>query len=100
MNLQIQQGSEYEGHDYWKWWVWLEGPDEELDRVETVVYHLHPTFRNPVRAVTDRASKFLLETAGWGVFKLRATLHRKDGTREQLSHELELRYPDGTPTTA
>jgi transcription initiation factor IIF auxiliary subunit len=100
MTLQIEQGFEYQGHDYWKWWAWLEGAEEELDQVERVAYHLHRTFPNPLRTVTDRASKFRLDAAGWGGFTLRATVYDKNGTRQTLSREVELRYPDGTPTTA
>lgn len=100
MNLHIEQDARFQGHDYWDWWVWIEGPEEELDRIEQVVYRLHHTFPNPLRYVTNRATKFRLEAAGWGGFTLYATVHYKDGSSERLSHELELRYPDGRPTTA
>jgi transcription initiation factor IIF auxiliary subunit len=100
MNLQISQGFEYQGDDRWRWWIWIEGPDAALDRIDRVIYTLHPTFPNPVRTVTDRASRFQLKTSGWGVFKIHAKLHYKDGSTESLSHHLELHYPDGTATTA
>src|ERR1700678_3349026 len=31
MALTISQASRYEGNDWWKWSVWLEGPKAELD---------------------------------------------------------------------
>lgn len=98
--MRIEQGFNYKGEDYWKWWVWLEGPDEELDAVREVTYILHHTFPKPTRKINDRGSKFRLETAGWGVFTIHAKVLKKDGTEEHLTHDLELLYPDGTPTTA
>src|SRR5579864_7608329 len=100
MSLQIRQGFEYQGDDWWRWWVWIDGPDEALDRVDHVVYTLHPTFPNPVRTVGDRASGFRLKATGWGAFKIRAKVHFKNNSIESLSHDLELLYPDGRATTA
>lgn len=100
MSLKIDQDFEYQGDDWWRWWIWIEGPDAELDEIEKVVYTLHETFPNPVRVVEDRSSKFRLETAGWGIFRIHAKVYLKDGTREKLHHDLELRYDDGRPTTA
>jgi transcription initiation factor IIF auxiliary subunit len=100
MALSIAQDFTYQGDDYWKWWVWIEGSPEELDHVDYVMYTLHPTFPNPVRTVRDRASKFRLDTAGWGIFRLYAMAAHKDGTRTHLDHELKLLYPNGTSTTA
>lgn len=93
MSLQVRQDYEYLGNDTWKWWVWIEGADHELDQVEVVEYHLHPTFPRPVRAVRDRDTKFRLEAQGWGVFKLGAQLMRTDGSVEHLSHRLQLAHP-------
>ena len=102
MALRLAQSEEYAGNDYWKWAVWLEGSDEELDAIKHVEYVLHPTFLNPVREVSDRGSKFRLQTAGWGTFTLHATVIFKDGKRSPLAleHELVLLYPIGTPTSA
>jgi transcription initiation factor IIF auxiliary subunit len=65
-----------------------------------IIYILHPTFANPVRTITNRTNKFLLKTAGWGVFWIRAKVIDKEGKETLLGHYLELKYPDGTPTTA
>ncbi len=99
MSLSIAQGFEQEDEHWWRWWIWIEGPDSELDAIDSVVYTLHPTFPQPVRITTDRASKFGLETAGWGTFTIYGRIHRKDGTQVKLSHDLELLHTDGTPTT-
>jgi transcription initiation factor IIF auxiliary subunit len=100
MALQIDQGFEYQGNDYWRWWVWIEGSEAELDQIDRVVYTLHTTFPNPVRAIKDRKSKFRLETAGWGVFRIYARVFRKNGDELPLEHDLVLRYPDGKETAA
>jgi transcription initiation factor IIF auxiliary subunit len=65
-----------------------------------VVYILHPTFRDPVRTITDRESRFRLDTSGWGTFTIHAIAKNRDGHDTKLSHDLVLPYPDGTPTAA
>lgn len=96
----IGQWEQYEGENWWKWAVWLEGSGDALDQVETVEWLLHPTFPNPVRRCTNREDKFRLETAGWGVFPIRAKVHMKDGQHHVLSHHLKLHYEDGRENTA
>jgi len=100
MALKIAQDSKYVGDDYWKWSVWIEGSANELDQVESVTYNLHPTFPNPVRRVGSRENKFLLKSAGWGVFTLYASVLRKNGSTERLRHQLELPYPSNKLTRA
>ena len=98
--LRISQGSHYEGEDWWKWWVWLDGNEAELDQVRSVTYVLHPTFQKPVRIVDTRQNKFQLSSAGWGAFVIRAKVLYKDGHTEVMEHQLELLYPSGEPTSA
>ncbi len=100
MALSIQQHQEFVGHGRWKWSVWLDGPPEELDSVDHVLYILHSTFHKPVREVSDRATNFRLDTSGWGTFTIRANVAHRDGRETLLAHELVLLYPDGTPTLA
>jgi transcription initiation factor IIF auxiliary subunit len=99
-DLEIRQWEKYEGDDWWKWAVWVEGSDESLNQVESVEWTLHPTFPTPIRRVTNRAEKFRLETGGWGVFPIVARVRTKDGNSFRLRHQLSLHYPDGTQTTA
>jgi hypothetical protein len=54
-----------------------------LDNIEKVVYHLHPTFPNPDREVTDRKRRFELKTRAWGEFNLSADVYLK-GYEEPL----------------
>ena len=99
MAIRIAQDFKYQGDDWWKWWVWVEGNEEELGEIDYVVYKLHPTFPSPVRKIADRSTKFRLETAGWGTFQLYAKVVLKDTSVVNLEHYLELEYPDdeGTP---
>ena len=96
--FSIEQSEEYAGGDWWSWAVWVDARDETLDQVDSVEWTLHPTFPNPVRKVRDRKSKFRLETGGWGVFQIVASVQMKDGQKITLRHFLKLHYPDGTPT--
>ena len=100
MALTIEQDFNYKGDDYWRWSIWLGGPDEEVAAVDHVVYTLHPTFPNPVRTVTDRSSRFRLDTAGWGTFLIYAKVVGRDKQEQHLQHQLELSYPDDAPAPA
>lgn len=100
MSLTIAQNFNYKGDDWWEWSVWLDGPEHELDEITSVEYTLHPSFRNAVRTVTDRSSKFRLKTAGWGIFTVYGKATHRNGAHTLLEHELELLYPDGKPTMA
>jgi transcription initiation factor IIF auxiliary subunit len=93
MTLKIAQDSQCEGPDWWKWSVWLEGPDAELDEVSSVEWLLHPTFPSPVREITDRTSRFKLQSAGWGEFLVKARVHKKSNKVLLLAHSLHLEAP-------
>ena len=61
---RIAQDYKYVDEDWWKWWVWIEAQDTDLDKIHHVIYTLHFSFNNPVRKVEDRASKYRLTTEG------------------------------------
>lgn len=90
MAIKIEQGFKYQGNDWWKWWIWVDGTDKELDQIERVTYTLHPTFPNPVVTTSDRETKFRLETAGWGTFRIHAKVLKKNGEEQKLHHDLVL----------
>lgn len=94
----MQQSQEYVGNDYWRWSIWLDGTQEELDSIDHVMYILDPTFHNPVRHIGDRTTNFRLDTSSWGTFTLHANVVHRDGNETRLNHDLVLLYPDGTPT--
>ena len=90
MNLDIQQTASYAGDERWNWSVWIDGPDVELDQVESVEWVLHPTFPHPIMLVKQRQSKFRLDGSGWGEFEINARVTAKDGGQQQLKHWLRL----------
>jgi YEATS family/TIR domain len=90
MPIQIAQSSTPAGKDHWKWSVWLDASGAELDAIDHVVYTLHPTFAEPVRRVSDRASAFRLDSGGWGEFSIHAGVHHRDGHVEKVEHWLTL----------
>jgi transcription initiation factor IIF auxiliary subunit len=77
--LVIAQAEKYEGHDWWKWSVWLEGSKGLLSEVESVTWHLHPTFPKPVQKLTNQEQSFRLDSSGWGTFWIRAEVVFQDG---------------------
>jgi transcription initiation factor IIF auxiliary subunit len=96
---RVDQGYEYIGDDRWNWWVRIDATDAELDRINHVVYTLHPTFSNPVRTVKSRSNRFELRSAGWGVFKLYVDIVENSGEHHKLTHLLQLAYPEGNGET-
>lgn len=95
MTIQIKQQAVPKGKDWWEWSVWLEGDKKQLDAIDYVVYTLHPTFPNPVVRVSDRKTKFRLDSSGWGEFTIYLQINKKDGSTTKQEHYLELRDADG-----
>lgn len=93
MNLFVAQSQKYEGDQWWRWSLWIDGPAEDLDRIQSVTYTLHPTFPEPIRTVTDRASKFQLRCSGWGVFRIPVKVRLKSGETLELAHQLQFAIP-------
>jgi len=93
VSLQIAQDAKYEGEDWWQWSVWIEARTAELDAIEFVQYTLHHTFAQPVRRVSDRSTRFRLNSSGWGGFTIYAKAVQKDGSEVMLQHQLKLYYP-------
>jgi transcription initiation factor IIF auxiliary subunit len=100
MALKIKNKWNYGGNGHWKWEAFIDDNSSgELNDVEFVEYVLHPTFYNPIRRIQDKTSQFKLETEGWGTFRLKAFVQKKDGTRVKLEHDLELYQDPKTGTT-
>jgi hypothetical protein len=90
MSLGIQQTASATRDGGWNWSVWIDGPDTELDQLDSVEWVLHPTFSPPIVRVTQRQSKFRFDASGWGEFEINAHLTAKDGGRRHLQHWLRL----------
>ena len=93
MNLFVAQNQKYEGDNWWKWSLWIDGSTEDLDQVASVTYTLHPTFPEPIRTVTDRPSKFQLRCSGWGIFRIPVNVRLKNGETIELAHQLQFGVP-------
>ena len=91
--MKIAQREEYQGDGWWKWAVWIEGEPKEIKSIRSVTYTLHHTFRNPIRTVTNRGTKFRLIAGGYGGFPMAARVETESGEVRLLKHELELSYP-------
>lgn len=95
MTLRIKQASDYQGDDWWKWSIWLDGDDAELSAIERVIYTLHPTFAKPVQAIKSRRTGFKLASSGWGEFEIYLQIVYKSGKTRKRKHWLKLVYPKG-----
>lgn len=89
-NLKINNTSSYSGDGRFDWEVHLEGPKEELDGVKEVIYHLHPTFPDPIRKKINREERFQLKSNGWGEFVMEVQIHYKTGEFETRKYLLNL----------
>lgn len=90
MALVTVQESEAIEARRWRWAIWIDGRPEELDAVDHVVYALHSTFSDPIRTVSNRKTKFRLQSTGWGEFTVGVRVVGKDGGETSLSHNLRL----------
>ncbi|HSH40286.1 MAG TPA: pYEATS domain-containing protein [Chthoniobacterales bacterium] len=93
MNFAVAQSQKYEGDNWWKWSLWIQGSEDDLDEIKSVTYTLHSTFPEPIRTVTDRASKFQLRCSGWGIFLIPVEVRLKNGQSIKLRHQLQFSVP-------
>lgn len=76
------ESSERHGRPYYMIQVQLESASPALmKKVSRVVYHLHPTFPDPDREITDRENNFQLLVVGWGQFNLSADVYFDDNSQ-------------------
>jgi hypothetical protein len=71
---------DHSGLQYYRLRIALDADEPDLlDDVEKVLYHLHPTFRDPDREVADRHTSFEIRTAAWGEFNMTCEIFFHDG---------------------
>ena len=81
------------GQQYYRLRIAIDADDPGmLSDVEKVIYHLHPTFRDPDRTSTDRESGFEIGTAGWGEFNMTAEILFRGG-KPKLVIERYIDFP-------
>lgn len=70
--------------------------EETFEKIEKVVYHLHNTFKDPDREITNKDNNFALELTVWGEFTLYADVYI-----ENLEKPIRIeRYLDIKPAAA
>src|SRR5882757_10425679 len=73
--------------------VWINGTDEELNRISYVEYLLHETFNKPLRRSENRENKFSVTFWTWGMFSIRVTIHFRDGSQKIINYYLSYQLP-------
>ncbi|MEH2495850.1 hypothetical protein V1294_002329 [Bradyrhizobium sp. AZCC 1678] len=91
MTIQIAQDARQTNMTHWRWSVWLDASAEELDRVEEVVWKLHPSFSPSEVRVDNRSTSFRLKSSGWGEFEIQAEVRLKNGEKVTLRHWLRFK---------
>ena len=66
-------------------WKCFVKPEEE-GSIESVHFHLHPTFTQKDILITE--SPFEIERSGWGTFKINIDIKFSDGKEHSISHDL------------
>lgn len=91
MTLSISQKSEPAGRGRWKWSVWIDGTSAELKQVTQVRYQLNREHRPPAVVVSNRRTKFRLDSSGKSEFTVRAEVTFSDERKPlRLSQKLHL----------
>lgn len=88
--LEFKHRSKYKGKGLFKWRVHVVADKQTLDSIDFVRYILHETFKNPVRDIDDKSSKFALKSQGWGNFTILILVYFKDGSVFKTKHYLKL----------
>ena len=83
------------GYEYYRVRVIVDADSPaRLDNVAAVTYHLHPTFKEPVRRVLDRSSSFEMKTAAWGEFNMSAEIEFVNGEKITIERYINLSRVD------
>jgi transcription initiation factor IIF auxiliary subunit len=95
--IKLENTSEFlrsEGStNWWHWTAYIDSPDEEeLDKIAYVEYHLHSSFKNPVKRVRKMRGGFPLTMKGWGTFQINARVVFKDKNTKDLSLSHQLKF--------
>lgn len=97
MNFQIRQKAAMRSDNLWDWEAWLDGPIDEINRVEYVLWELHPSFPEPIQRVVNRSDNFRLKYFSFGEFRISANVYLLGGESSKLSHWLSFRDESSEP---
>ena len=78
---QIHKG----GRQHFRVRIYIEGAD--MDKVERVVYTLHPTFPEPRREVLNPPFQLVIWT--WGLFDVDVEIYDREGALDQRTVSLD-----------
>lgn len=73
--------------------VFVDEPEGVLDTIRMVEYHLHETFKVPIRHNDERRSRFEEHFFTWGKFTVVALVLFDDGRMEKFSFYLDYQLP-------
>ncbi|MFT3911418.1 MAG: M57 family metalloprotease [Ferruginibacter sp.] len=73
--------------------IYATGNQQDLEKVDSVVYHLHPTFKKPTMVSTNKASNFGIGLRVWGEFEITADIY-SNGDKTPKTVKLDLLFND------
>jgi transcription initiation factor IIF auxiliary subunit len=80
------------GRRWYNWSIHIEtNPENVIEGIKKVIYHLHPSFRDKEVPIDNSASGFKLDGKGWGEFTITLDLLSNTGKTVTLAHDLTLR---------
>jgi transcription initiation factor IIF auxiliary subunit len=90
--IRADNTAKYLGDGRYDWTVYIAGSADELKKITYVQYTLHPTFKDPVRKVTNGAGRypFALSLNGWDEFSIGVKIVYRDGTTASFAYKLNL----------
>ena len=66
--------------------LYIEGQDpSSLNKIDFVIYELHPTFRKPKRMAKEKSNNFEIRIWTWGFFPVNAQIFMKNGDIRPVS---------------
>lgn len=97
--IEPRNTSRYLGDDQWEWQVFIASDEATLGQVAYVEYTLHPTFRNPVKIVSEKGETkgqgFPFTATGWGTFTIGVKVVFTDREERYLSYDLKFGHRPG-----
>ncbi|WP_353776961.1 pYEATS domain-containing protein [Winogradskyella sp. 3972H.M.0a.05] len=63
--------------------------NNSLNDVKRVEYYLHPSFKKRLRSSVNRSNNFRIEIKAWGVFDVKVTIFKNDGTKEEFTQSMK-----------
>tara|TARA_R110000868_G_C10933592_1_gene766550 strand:- start:1573 stop:2532 length:960 start_codon:yes stop_codon:yes gene_type:complete len=72
--------------------IYISASEEQISRISTVTYVLHPTFSDPIVEVTNQKTNFGLGLKVWGQFEIEAIINYSNG--EQITKSKYLAFDD------